>query len=233
MAYGRFPTERFYLVGKEIVITESLNDIGEAGMVSSLGIQLARFLHWHQDELALTGRTVLELGAGTGLVSITACLMGAKVIATDRGPVLGSLNHNVLHNTGCAQVSYPIEVRPFEWGVHDAEFHGVHVDVVLASDVVYRQLHAQLLLKTLPELIRGETKLFLCIKPRWNFVLEFLLDLGRELDLRLRVLEGADGVRVYEGMQKGCASWLSENFMEDEDGANDDNTNESCQEDDN
>uniref|UniRef100_A0A8C4Q4X7 Uncharacterized protein n=1 Tax=Eptatretus burgeri TaxID=7764 RepID=A0A8C4Q4X7_EPTBU len=189
------------------------------------GIDLAHFLHWHQEELALPGRTVLELGAGTGLVSITACLMGAKVIATDRSSVLGSLNTNVLQNTGSAQVSYPIEVRPFEWGVHNAEFHNVHADVVLASDVVYRPKHAHLLLKTLPELIHGETRLFLCIKPRWTFVREFLLDLGRELDLRLRVREGENDVQVYEGMEKGHASWLSDNLIKDEDGANDDNTN--------
>ena len=89
-------------------------------------------------------RRLLELGAGTGLLSITAAQIlsrtsvQAKIKATDYHPsVLENLARNVRHNHSAAGVS----VEKLDWcAVPRTE--GVY-DVVLAADVVYYPEHAR------------------------------------------------------------------------------------------
>jgi hypothetical protein len=89
-------------------------------------------------------RRLLELGAGTGLLSITAAQIlsrtsvQAKIKATDYHPsVLENLARNVRHDLSAACVS----VEKLDWcAVPRTE--GVY-DVVLAADVVYYPEHAR------------------------------------------------------------------------------------------
>ena len=93
-------------------------------------------------------RRLLELGAGTGLLSITAAQIlsrasvQARIKATDYHPsVLENLARNVQHNHSAADVS----VEKLDWcAVPGTEGGGGGVyDVVLAADVVYYPEHAR------------------------------------------------------------------------------------------
>ena len=91
----------------------------------------------------MKGKNVLELGAGTGFVSILCAKhLGAKfVLATDgSGEVVDSLSENVYLN-GLDQGSC-IEPAVLKWGhglvddvLNDNEEHRVY-DVVIGADVV-------------------------------------------------------------------------------------------------
>jgi predicted nicotinamide N-methyase len=60
----------------------------------------ARFMaeHLESQKTVFEGKTVLELGAGTGLVGICLSLLGAKVLATDQEPMLDILQANIDEN---------------------------------------------------------------------------------------------------------------------------------------
>ncbi|TFK42185.1 putative methyltransferase-domain-containing protein [Crucibulum laeve] len=90
---------------------------------------------------------ILELGAGTGLLSIVAAkllpLTTTKIVATDYHPdVLANLSQNVLTNFPAP--STRIEVLPLDWespkytAPLDAPF-----DIILAADVIYYPEHAK------------------------------------------------------------------------------------------
>lgn len=86
-----------------------------------------------------TGRTVLELGAGTGLPGIVAASAGARVVQTDRLQLpLGVCQRNGTRN-GVAGIEY----RLADWTEWDSsEQH----DWILGSDILYSErLHPHLL----------------------------------------------------------------------------------------
>lgn len=67
---------------------------------------------------------MLELGAGTGLSGIVACLKGARRTVISDYPaeeVLGNIRANVERNVKGKKVG-EIEVKGHEWGVLDSEF---------------------------------------------------------------------------------------------------------------
>ncbi|KAF2308715.1 hypothetical protein GH714_013797 [Hevea brasiliensis] len=87
--------------------------------------------------LDFRGKSVLELGAGTGLPGLTAARLGARlVVLTDVAPLLPSLLRNVEAN----ELGNQVEVRELVWGSDESlsqigdlgEF-----DVVLMSDVFF------------------------------------------------------------------------------------------------
>ncbi|KNE54355.1 hypothetical protein AMAG_00334 [Allomyces macrogynus ATCC 38327] len=70
----------------------------------------------------LTGRRVLELGSGTGILAIYLALLGAAVVATDQDVpvILDNLRAKVDHNrpnalTGTGATSYDIVVAAHNW----------------------------------------------------------------------------------------------------------------------
>mmetsp|Transcript_37205 Transcript_37205/g.104983 ORF Transcript_37205/g.104983 Transcript_37205/m.104983 type:complete len:252 (-) Transcript_37205:271-1026(-) len=86
-------------------------------------------------------KTVVELGAGLGLISCTAAILGAKhVICTDGdGSTLKMADVNVSmlaaeHSSAC-----PVGVQLLQWGTGREGDLGLQlpVDVVVASDVLY------------------------------------------------------------------------------------------------
>ena len=99
-------------------------------------IALAHDVASRPDELR--GRTVLELGAGTGLPGIVAATLGARVVQTDRQEVAMQVCRLNAGRNGAAG----IEHRLADWTAWDDR---ARYDWILGSDVLYGEaLHPQL-----------------------------------------------------------------------------------------
>lgn len=86
--------------------------------------------HYVTQRLDLSGRHVLELGCGLGLVSVVAALQGARVLCTDYEPdALAFARHNARRNA-CRQVRF----RLVDW--RRPALHRRY-EYILASDVIY------------------------------------------------------------------------------------------------
>jgi predicted nicotinamide N-methyase len=82
---------------------------------------------------AFRGRTVLELGAGTGLPGIVAASLGARVVQTDRQEVAMEVCRRNGERNGAVAVEYRLADWA-EWGDTG------HYDWVLGSDILYAEL---------------------------------------------------------------------------------------------
>ena len=96
----------------------------------------------------LTGRRVLELGCGLGLVSGTAALAGARVLAVDRSPEATAYTAaNAARNGVALETVVGAFDQPGRW-LQEAPW-----DLVLAADVLYEQRNVPVLLWLLPRLV--------------------------------------------------------------------------------
>ena len=109
--------------GLAMSIDEDWSGEGEnaiAGLQWAGGVALARFIdnRAHFAAGAWAGRRVLEVGAGVGLTSALAALLGAEVTVTDADPdkALDNIAANVPAETRAARVS----VQRLNWRVHEA-----------------------------------------------------------------------------------------------------------------
>lgn len=126
--------------------------------------QLCDFLQ--ADPERVRGKRVLEIGAGLGLCSIVAHLLGAKSVVSTDGDVhvLEGLRHNVARNVP----SNNILVQQLRWGrQHLDTFVQVvekKFDVILAADVIYVEESLGLFFETVEALLAA---------PRGQFVLSY------------------------------------------------------------
>ena len=112
--------------------------------------------------LDVSGRRVLELGAGLGLPSLAAALRGADVLATDWAEdAVALLAANAARN------HVPLRAEVLRWD--EPERFGGGWDLVLAADVLYEQRNVEQLLALLPRL-GGE---ILLAEPGRPFAKEF------------------------------------------------------------
>mmetsp|Transcript_15999 Transcript_15999/g.26363 ORF Transcript_15999/g.26363 Transcript_15999/m.26363 type:complete len:131 (-) Transcript_15999:804-1196(-) len=84
-------------------------DADTVNTIYDSAIVLAVFLTMLGPNL-LQGKRMVEIGAGCGLVGITAALLGAEVILTEQGEMLKTLEANVSFNA-CRSA----EVRELDW----------------------------------------------------------------------------------------------------------------------
>nr|DAD18243.1 TPA_asm: hypothetical protein HUJ06_019706 [Nelumbo nucifera] len=158
------------IAGKELVIHE-LDDVNDPDTGRALtgswvwdsSLVLSDWIVNHgQEELNLSGQTVVELGAGTGLPGLMAALLGAtRVVLTDVALLLPGLKRNVEAN----QLEDRVEVRELEWGSDESlqcqeggELEDV--DLVLMSDVFYDPSEMAALAKTLRKLCGAHTRIW-------------------------------------------------------------------------
>ena len=84
-------------------------------------------------------KSVVDLGAGTGVTSISSSLLGARhVVCTDGTASVVQLAHENV-NQMSAEISRVIHVREYLWG--DGSFDKETFDVVLVSDCVLPKLY--------------------------------------------------------------------------------------------
>ncbi|XP_052373388.1 uncharacterized protein LOC118382916 isoform X2 [Oncorhynchus keta] len=133
----RLDREVYFYAGHKINIVEAMDSHG--GVIWPAALALCNYLETNTDVIDLKGKQVLELGSGTGLVSIVASLLGAQVTATDLPDVLSNLRYNLLRNTR-GRSKYTPEVTALSWGPEVERTYPRSVyryDYVLAADVVY------------------------------------------------------------------------------------------------
>ncbi|XP_041836790.1 methyltransferase like 21e [Melanotaenia boesemani] len=163
---GPVTWEGYIFSDLEIRIKESTDLYGAVLWPSAM--VLCHFLETNQDKYNLADKNVIELGAGTGLVTIVSSLLGAKVTSTDLPDVLGNLRYNVLCNTK-GRCKYIPLVTELTWGQDvDQRFpRATHCfDYILAADVVYAHPYLNELMDTFDYLCQENTKILWAMRFR-------------------------------------------------------------------
>ncbi|CAM4506284.1 unnamed protein product [Leuciscus chuanchicus] len=140
--------EGYMFADIEIKIKESREFYGAVLWPSAM--VLCYFLDTHRDEFNLTDKNIVELGAGTGLVTIVTSLLGAKVTSTDLPEILGNLRYNVTRNTR-GRCRHEPHVTELSWGkdLEERFPHATcHYDYIIAADVVYSHPYLHELMET-------------------------------------------------------------------------------------
>jgi hypothetical protein len=150
----------------------SLRALGLSLQTWTSAYLLAKLLHRLDDIHAAEGVSdgrlpILELGAGTGLVGMTAAMLwGVTVVLTDLGPIIPGLELNVALNSAVLQSTNNdepalITCGSLDWnqpdklilaadgGKEEASAVYSKANVILAADTVYSEEHPELLSKTI------------------------------------------------------------------------------------
>uniref|UniRef100_A0A8C2Z0N1 Methyltransferase like 21e n=2 Tax=Cyclopterus lumpus TaxID=8103 RepID=A0A8C2Z0N1_CYCLU len=164
--FGPEAWEGYVFSGIEIRIKES-TDLYGAVLWPSATV-LCHFLETNRDKHNLMDQNVIELGAGTGLVSVVSSLLGAKVTSTDLPDVLGNLKYNVMRNTKDRCKYIPL-VTELIWGpeVEQRFPRATHCfDYILAADVVYAHPYLEELMDTFDHLCQENTQILWAMRFR-------------------------------------------------------------------
>ncbi|KAK0150284.1 putative methyltransferase-like protein [Merluccius polli] len=216
----------YHYAGQDIIIYESIDSYGSVmwpavsytDITGTGGLQnfrlpphplvvlqalaLCSYLESHRLETELLGKRVLELGAGTGLVAIVSCLLGAAVTATDLQDVLGNLTANVMRNTR-GRCHYMPQVAALSWG-QDLERSFprslYHYDYVLAADVVYHHDFLEQLLLTMQHFCQPGTTLLWANKVRFSTDLTFTHKFQNSFHTQLLLEEG--DMKIYKATSR-------------------------------
>ncbi|XP_035629491.1 protein-lysine methyltransferase METTL21C-like isoform X1 [Oncorhynchus keta] len=173
--YYTLGKESFFIAGHEICIRESLDSYG--ALIWPGAVALSQFLANNRQQVNLLDKAVLEIGAGTGLLSIVASLLGAWVTATDLPEILPNLTFNLSRNSK-SRCRYTPQVRALTWGQdleRDFPCTSCRYDYVLAADVVYHHDYLEELLATMRHFCRpaSGTTLLWANKVRFQSDLRF------------------------------------------------------------
>ncbi|NWV10654.1 MT21A methyltransferase, partial [Ptilonorhynchus violaceus] len=163
----------------------------------------------------LRDRSVIELGAGTGLLGIVVTLLGtkepagltalyftgcARVTITDRAAALEFLESNV-------QANLPPELRPravvkeLTWGKDLGNFSPGAFDFILGADIVYLEETFAELLQTLEHLCSEQTVILLSCRIRYERDLKFLKMLRDHFSVYEVHYDSSKDVHIYKAQR--------------------------------
>ncbi|KAM9341875.1 S-adenosylmethionine-dependent methyltransferase domain-containing protein [Pholidichthys leucotaenia] len=202
--YYALGNESFRFAGHDISIRESLDTYGS--LIWPGAIALCQFLENNQQQVNLMDKAVLEIGAGTGLLSIVASLLGAWVTATDLPDILSNLAFNLMRNTK-GRARYTPHVSALCWGQNldrDFPYSLFHYDYVLAADVVYHHNYLDELLQTMHHFCRpgSRTTLLWANKIRFQSDLKFAECFKSNFNATLLAELPHEEVRIYKATAK-------------------------------
>ncbi|XP_077073260.1 S-adenosylmethionine-dependent methyltransferase domain-containing protein isoform X2 [Siphateles boraxobius] len=190
--------ETFSFTGQEISIRESLDSFG--AVIWPGAVALCQYLEKNREQVDLLDKAVLELGAGTGLVSIVASFLGAWVTATDLPDVLSNLNFNLSRNTR-GRCRYTPQVAALTWGQdvkRNFPSSVYHYNYVLCTDVVYHHNFLEDLLITMQYFCKPGTTVLLANKVRFQSDLRFIENFKKMFNVTLLEEIPQEEVRIYQ-----------------------------------
>ncbi|XP_018539350.2 uncharacterized protein LOC108888033 isoform X1 [Lates calcarifer] len=193
--FYRTDKEVYYYVGQEITIEGAFDSY--AGMIWPAALALSHYLDTHREQLNLEDKAVLELGAGTGLVSVVAALLGAWVTASDLPEVLNNLRVNLSRNTR-GRCKHTPQVAALSWDYNLERSYPTSVyryDYVLGTDVVYHHDFLDELLATMKHFCRPGTTLIWANKVRMESDLTFTENFKKAFHTSLLAEDG--DMKIY------------------------------------
>lgn len=140
-------------------VTLTVDEVGNAGKGTGLttwdgSVVLAKYLE-HARMNDVRGKRIVELGAGTGLVGISAALMGAReTVLTDLEYTMANLEHNVAVTMAKASSIHgaSITTKVLDWFAPPLDTGDL--DMILASDVVWVEELIAPLVQTMATFVR-------------------------------------------------------------------------------
>ncbi|XP_075446865.1 protein-lysine methyltransferase METTL21E-like [Ascaphus truei] len=198
--------EGFNFAGHAIKIVEGIDLYGATVWPSAL--VLCYFLEKHGRQMYLEDKYIIEIGSGTGLVSIVACLLGAHITATDMQDLLGNLHHNIYQNTKLKCKHVP-QVKELTWGIDlETKFpkSSLHFDYILAADVVYNHPYLEELLATFDHLCQGDTTIIWAMRFRQENTMQentFLDKFQKLFDMNVVYNLPSLNIKLYEAVRRG------------------------------
>ncbi|OWF35776.1 methyltransferase-like protein 22 [Mizuhopecten yessoensis] len=188
-------------------LATELKDVGE--QVWTAALLLCDYILHHKADFS--GRTVLDLGAGTGLTTIVAAMTAKTVYCTDVGEsVLSMAHHNIELNADLTS-SCNVVVRELDWcqdrlvpgkenfGLSESDIADLLLaDVIIAADVIYDDDMTDALLRTIQLLMsQGPAKtMYMGLEKRLVFT---LADLDIACPAYTHFFEG-----LFKLQQNGC-----------------------------
>ena len=152
----RSPARTFHLARADVTLTIAQDSLlpndelwakGAGAVVWEAAAATLEYLDAAFAPDGLRGKTVVELGAGTGVCGLACAALGALVVLTDLPEALPLLRKNA----AASPWSSSIEVRELQWGDCTA-LAGVRADLVLACDCQYQRGAYDVLAATIAEL---------------------------------------------------------------------------------
>ncbi|XP_078284171.1 EEF1A lysine methyltransferase 3-like [Rhinoraja longicauda] len=151
---------RYQFCGYELKITQDLKHLSIPAVIWEAGIVLCRY--FEKKRMNFTGKKVIELGSGTGLVGILVILLGGEVTLTDRPNVLNQIVYNITSNIPSESMART-KVSALQWG-KPYDQNASKYDFILGSDIVYDPREYQSLIKTMLYLSNPNTVIYFSSK---------------------------------------------------------------------
>ena len=127
---------------------------------------LSQYFQLEQTRLRPETKSILELGAGVGLVGMTlaAACQAQDVQISDQRPCLPLLHQNIAANETLWRRTKAPKVVELQWGV--TQLPHSPVDWIVASDILYLESTFHLLVDTIRTHAHAETEVFICYETR-------------------------------------------------------------------
>ncbi|KAI5960188.1 rrg1 [Candida pseudojiufengensis] len=154
-------------------------------------------------ELIPTGKKILELGSGTGLVGIILNLLNYKTYLTDLPEILSNLKTNIEINN-----LVDIECHALDWSKpDDSTLFGTKFEIIVVSDPIYSSNHPQWLMNAINTyLLDSSTSIVLIeipLRPNFENERQKLWDLFHLNNFKEIEMEIEDGFDDF-GEMKFC-----------------------------
>lgn len=189
----------FIFANKKFSIGQDWKALGVAAVVWDSAIVMCEYMVKNADLLA--NRTVIELGAGSGLVGLVASHLGGTVTVTERKVVLEYLQKTITNNTSPGN---EISVRELDWtqGLSKFRTSDQTYDIILGADIIYIEDLFSDLLRTLQQLCWEKSQILLSCKIRYERDRTFLNMLADSFILTEVYYDKPRDIYIYQAVNR-------------------------------
>lgn len=154
----------FVINGRKIYLSEANpNEMSSTVQTSrsiwDASIIMTKYFEYYQNDINLMGKSIVELGAGRGLLGLSLGAMGGTVVLSDVGMVVNSLENSITLNG----LDENMTAEEIDW----TERRGRRkFDIITCADVVWVAELVEPLIKTLVELSNETTTIYMAHQTR-------------------------------------------------------------------